>query len=56
MFLFYKSINNTSYEDITYQINKTFIGKNIDKTILKKKSISNPICCKIKNWFYIFHH
>jgi hypothetical protein len=35
----YKSINNTSYEDVTYQINKTFINKNIDITITKSAFI-----------------
>ena len=31
----YKTINNTSYEDVTYQINKTFINKYIYITITK---------------------
>jgi hypothetical protein len=35
----YKSINNTSYEDVTYQINKSFINKNINKTITKSAFI-----------------
>jgi hypothetical protein len=35
----YKTINNTSYEDVTYQINKTFINKNIDITITKSAFI-----------------
>ena len=35
----YKTINNTSYEDVTYQINKTFINKYIDITITKSAFI-----------------
>ena len=31
----YKCINNTSYEDVTYKINKNFINKNINQTITK---------------------
>jgi len=35
----YKTINNTSYDDVTYQINKTFINKNINTTITKSAFI-----------------
>ena len=35
----YKTINNTSYDDVAYQINKTFINKNINTTITKSAFI-----------------
>ena len=35
----YKCINNTSYEDIIYKINKNFINKNINQTITKSAFI-----------------
>ena len=43
----YKSVNNTSYDTVTYQINKMFIDKNLDKTItktsfIKKKNNIDP--------------
>ena len=43
----YKSVNNTSFDTVTYQINKIFIDKNLDKTItktsfIKKKNNIDP--------------
>jgi hypothetical protein len=43
----YKSVNNTSFDTVTYQINKIFIDKNVDKTItktsfIKKKNNIDP--------------
>ena len=35
----YKSVNNTSFDTVTYQINKIFIDKNLDKTITKTSFI-----------------
>jgi hypothetical protein len=31
----YKSVNNTSFDNVTYQINKIFIDKKLDKQLLK---------------------
>jgi hypothetical protein len=39
----YKSINNTSYGDVTYQINKTFINKNINILITKNTFIQKKM-------------
>jgi hypothetical protein len=41
------SVNNTSFDIVTYQINKIFIDKNLDKTItktsfIKKKNNIDP--------------
>lgn len=58
----YKIINNSSYEDVTYQINKTFINKNINLTITKnafiqkRNDIPNEYFLDINNSFidYIY--
>ena len=39
----YKSVNNTSYDNVTFQINKIFIDKNLDKTITKNSFIKKRI-------------
>jgi hypothetical protein len=56
----YKSINNTSYEDVTYQINKIFINKNINTSITKsafiqkKNNIPNEYFLNINDSFINF--
>ena len=44
----YKTINNTSYDDVTYQINKIFI--NINTTFVKKKIKQS--CYTLQHVFY----
>ena len=56
----YKSINNTSYEYVTYQINKIFINKNINTSITKsafiqkKNNIPNEYFLNINDSFINF--
>ena len=58
----YKIVNNTSYEDVTVQINKNFINKNINNKVTKsafiqkRNDIPNEYFLNINNSFinYIF--
>jgi len=60
----YKIVNNTSYEDVTFQINKNFINKNINNTVTKsafiqkRNDIPNEYFLNINNSFinYIYEN